>query len=106
MLCIAATDLNQPMLDQGKAKQAHDQRIGWRQADQTAPYPDGCFDAVACQFGVIFFPDKVGTYRGARHHFNVWDRISENGFADPVASAVAERSAGFFVPRSLWLLRC
>jgi ubiquinone/menaquinone biosynthesis C-methylase UbiE len=24
---------------------------------------DGSFDAVVCQFGVMFFPDKPGSYR-------------------------------------------
>jgi len=27
------------------------------------PFPDGAFDAVVCQFGVMFFPDKAKSYR-------------------------------------------
>jgi ubiquinone/menaquinone biosynthesis C-methylase UbiE len=95
---IAATDLNQPMLDRAAARQSHDRRIAWRQADALAlPFGDQEFDAVACQFGVMFFPDKVQGYREARRvlkrgghfFFNVWDRISENEFADVVTEALA-----------------
>jgi ubiquinone/menaquinone biosynthesis C-methylase UbiE len=57
---IVATDLNQPTLDHGAAKQRHDSRMIWQQADALAlPYEDQAFDVVACQFGVMFFPDKV-----------------------------------------------
>jgi len=30
------------------------------------PFDDASFDAVVCQFGVMFFPDKVGAYSEAR----------------------------------------
>ena len=96
---LMATDLNQPMLDHAAARQSGDARIEWRQADALAlPFEDRSFDAVACQFGAMFFPDKVGGYREARRvlrpgghfFFNVWDRISENEFADTVTQALAE----------------
>jgi ubiquinone/menaquinone biosynthesis C-methylase UbiE len=95
---IVATDLNQPMLDQAAKRQAGDRRIAWRQADALAlPFPPASFDVVACQFGAMFFPDKVAAYREARRvlrsgghfMFNVWDRISENEFADVVTQALA-----------------
>jgi ubiquinone/menaquinone biosynthesis C-methylase UbiE len=95
---IVATDLNQPMLDHAAARQSHDGRIEWRQADALAlPFEDQSFDVVACQFGVMFFPDKVQGYKEARRilkpgghfFFNVWDRISENEFADIVTEALA-----------------
>ena len=95
---LTVTDLNQPMLDHAKARQ-NDDRIEWKQADALAlPFADGSFDAVACQFGAMFFPDKVQGYRearrvlkpGGRFFFNVWDRISENEFADVVMQALAE----------------
>jgi ubiquinone/menaquinone biosynthesis C-methylase UbiE len=96
--CIVATDLNQPMLNHAQS-QSHDSRITWRQADALAlPFEDRSFDAVACQFGAMFFPDKVRGYREARRvlkpgghfFFNVWDRISENEFADVVTEALAQ----------------
>lgn len=95
---IVATDLNQPMLNHAKARQSHDGRIEWKQADALAlPFEDQSFDVVACQFGVMFFPDKVQGYKEARRVlkpggqflFNVWDRISENEFADIVTEALA-----------------
>jgi len=95
---ILATDLNQPMLDYAKARQIEDKRIEWRQADALSlPFEDGRFDVVACQFGVMFFPDKVRAYKEARRVlkpggqfiFNAWDRISENEFADVVTQALA-----------------
>ena len=95
---IVATDLNQPMLNHAKAQQARDGRIEWKQADALAlPFADQSFDVVACQFGVMFFPDKVHGYKEARRVlkpggqflFNVWDKISENEFADVVTEALA-----------------
>ena len=95
---MVATDLNQPMLDRARARQSHDSRIEWRQADALAlPFADQSFDVVACQFGVMFFPDKIQGYKEARRvlrpsghfFFNVWDRISENEFADVVNEALA-----------------
>jgi ubiquinone/menaquinone biosynthesis C-methylase UbiE len=95
---IVATDLNQPMLDHAAARQHPEGRITWRQADALAlPFDDQSFDAVACQFGVMFFPDKVQGYKearrvlkpGGRFFFNVWDQISENEFADVVTETLA-----------------
>jgi ubiquinone/menaquinone biosynthesis C-methylase UbiE len=94
---IVATDLNQPMLDQAAKRQAEG-RIEWKQADALAlPFGDGGFDVVACQFGAMFFPDKVQGYRearrvlrpGGRFLFNVWAPIEENEFADVVTEALA-----------------
>src|SRR6185312_3239718 len=63
---IVATDLNPPMLEQAKARLAGDGRIEWKQADALAlPFADRSFDAVICQFGAMFFPDKVQGYKEA-----------------------------------------
>ena len=86
------------MLDHAAAKQPPDSRIIWQQADALAlPFEDQRFDVVACQFGVMFFPDKVQGYREARRvlkpggHFlfNAWDQIAENEYADVVSQALA-----------------
>jgi ubiquinone/menaquinone biosynthesis C-methylase UbiE len=95
---IVATDLNQPMLDHA-AERISSSRVSWQKVDaQALPFPDGAFDAVVCQFGVMFFPDKQKAYRearrvlkpGGRFVFNVWDRIEHNEFADLVTAAVAD----------------
>jgi ubiquinone/menaquinone biosynthesis C-methylase UbiE len=95
---IVATDLNQPMLDRAKSRQPHDPRIEWKQADALAlPFADQSFDAVVCQFGAMFFPEKVQGYKEARRVlkprgyfvFNVWDQISTNEFADTVTETLA-----------------
>jgi SAM-dependent methyltransferase len=96
-VAIVATDLNQPMLDHG-ASQLRSPRVTWRQADaQHLPFADGEFDAVVCQFGAMFFPDKLRAFSEAcrvlkprgRFLFSVWDRIEENEFADVVVKSVA-----------------
>jgi ubiquinone/menaquinone biosynthesis C-methylase UbiE len=95
---IVATDLNPPMLEHA-ARRLGDARVEWRQADALAlPFEDGRFDAVICQFGAMFFPDKVQAYREAhrvlkpsgRFVFNVWDAIEANEFAHVVTQALAE----------------
>ena len=105
---VVATDLNQPMLDHA-AEQVSSSRVSWQKADaQALPFPDGAFDAVVCQFGVMFFPDKQKAYRearrvlkpGGRFIFNVWDKIEHNEFADLVTTAVADMFPND--PRAFW----
>lgn len=93
---IVATDLNQPMLDHAAAIGTK-RPVDWRQADaMQLPFRDGMFDAVVCQFGVMFFPEKSKAFSEARRVlrpggvfiFSVWDRIEENEFADTVTTAL------------------
>ena len=93
---IVAMDLNQAMLDM--ALEIGTKRpVTWRQADaMQLPFQDEEFDAVVCQFGVMFFPDKSKAFSESRRVlkkggvllFNVWDRIEENEFADAVTTAL------------------
>jgi SAM-dependent methyltransferase len=94
---IVATDLNPPMLELAQSIVTA-RPVEWRQADALQlPFPDAAFDAVVCQFGVMFFPDKAKAYAEARRVlrpggvflFNVWDRLATNEFADTVESALA-----------------
>src|ERR1700720_614866 len=96
---IVATDLNQPMLDKASALGTR-RPVRWRQADaMQLPFPDGTFDAVVCQFGVMFFPEKDKSYReihrvlapGGRYLFNVWDAHRYNQFG-----RIAHEVAGGF----------
>jgi SAM-dependent methyltransferase len=93
---IVATDLNQPMLDHASALGTR-RPVEWRQADaMQLPFADGTFDAVVCQFGVMFFPEKSTAFSEARRVlspggmfiFSAWDRIEDNEFADVVTTAV------------------
>lgn len=95
---IVATDLNQAMLDVAAGRvQSGNVRVQAADA-QSLPFDDASFDAAICQFGVMFFQDRVGAYRearrvlrpGRRFLFNVWDRLEENPVSHIAASAVAE----------------
>ena len=94
---IVATDLNHAMLDYASTI-GTSRPVVWRQADAAQlPFADAEFDAVVCQFGVMFFPDKSKAFAEARrvlkpgglYLFNVWDRIEDNEFADTVTDALA-----------------
>lgn len=83
---IVATDLNQPMLDMA-AERVESDRVVFMQADaQDLPFADGAFDLVVCQFGSMFFPDKVRGHaearrvlaRGGHYMLAIWDRIDRN----------------------------
>ena len=53
------------MLDRAYNRQPADERIGWQQADALdLPFNQESFDVICCQFGVMFFPDKVAGYCG------------------------------------------
>jgi ubiquinone/menaquinone biosynthesis C-methylase UbiE len=79
-VAIVATDLNQAMLDEA-ATTGVKRPVEWRKADaMSLPFDDRAFDAVVCQFGVMFFPDKGRAFAEARRVlrpggtllFNVW----------------------------------
>ena len=98
---LVATDLNQPMLDYARATLDSTDRIDWQRADCTAtPFPPASFTALACQFGVMFVPDKAAVLREARRvlapggflAFNVWDSLAAN----PYARIAQETIARFF----------
>jgi SAM-dependent methyltransferase len=93
---IVATDLNRPMLDMA-AEVGTSRPVEWREADaMQLPFEEGEFDAVVCQFGVMFFPSKSKAFSEARRVlraggvflFNVWDQIEENEFAHTVTTAL------------------
>jgi len=85
---IVATDLNAAMLEQA-ASAGTTRPVEWQKADaMQLPFPDESFDAVVCQFGVMFFPDKAKAFAEARRVlkpggifiFSVWDRMEDNDF--------------------------
>jgi SAM-dependent methyltransferase len=99
---LTATDLNPPMLEVARAKFRAGEQVEFQPADATAlPFADGSFDAVMCQFGIMFFPDKAKScsevFRvlapGGRYVFSVWDSHRDNPFG-----RIAHEVVGAFFP--------
>jgi ubiquinone/menaquinone biosynthesis C-methylase UbiE len=97
---VVATDLNEAMFVHARRLMPGDD-VEWQQAEGTRlPFPDRAFDAVVCQFGVMFFADKAAgareTFRvlkpGGMYLFNVWESLERN----PVPRITHETVAGFF----------
>jgi ubiquinone/menaquinone biosynthesis C-methylase UbiE len=95
---IVATDLNPAMLDEARR---HAPSVTFQAADaQALPFADASFDLVACQFGVMFYPDRPAAQREARrvlrpggcYIFSVWDRLDRN----PASQAIADALAALF----------
>jgi len=95
---IFATDLNPPMLEQAE-RRVHAPNIRYQQADALdLPFEDGSFDLVLCQFGVMFFPDKVRGNSEARRVLRdggqymlvIWDSVHRNLATKVAGAAVAE----------------
>jgi SAM-dependent methyltransferase len=97
---LTATDLNEAMLGFARAKLPQ-LEVDWRPADaQQLPFPDASFDLVACQFGLMFVPDKTRAFGEARRvlagrgrlAFNVWLSMADN----PVGRIAHETIGRFF----------
>jgi ubiquinone/menaquinone biosynthesis C-methylase UbiE len=95
---IIATDLNEDMLRVASGHAAG-ARVTWQQADaQQLPFQDASADALVCQFGIMFVPDKLAAYREARrvlrpagrYVFNVWDSLARNEVTELLSRTVAE----------------
>jgi len=95
---IVATDLNQAMLDVAKTR-VDAANVSFRQADALdLPFGDGEFDLVVCQFGVMFYPDKVRGNAEARRVLRdggsyltaIWDRIERNALSDLANQSLRE----------------
>jgi len=98
---VMATDLHEAMFAHARTglPGPHDAR--YRTADGTSlPFESGSFEAVVCQFGLMFFPDKAAGAReafrvltpGGVYLLNVWDALERN----PVPRIAHETIAKFF----------
>ncbi len=103
---ITATDLSAPMIEVAKTyvaehvgaaggTNATNARLTFQATDACSlPFADASFDAIACQYGVMFYPDKVKGMqearrvlaKGGRYIFNVWDALAHN----PIPRVVQE----------------
>lgn len=86
---LVATDLSEPMLGFARRKFPSEAAIQWQQADAMAlPFADQSFDAVVCQFGLMFVPDKAAAVReayrvlkpGGQLLLNTWCDMKQNDF--------------------------
>lgn len=93
---ITATDFSAPMIEIAKeytglaataTAPSANHRLTFQTADACSlPFADASFDAIACQHGVMFFPDKIKAMQearrvlanGGRYIFNVWDSLAHN----------------------------
>ncbi|HXD79061.1 MAG TPA: methyltransferase domain-containing protein [Puia sp.] len=83
---ITATDFNPDMIAVAR-RRVPQGSIHWQTADgQQLPFEDASFDAVICQFGLMFMPDRSLALRemfrvlrtAGRVVFSTWDRLEGN----------------------------
>ncbi|GAB4366896.1 MAG: methyltransferase domain-containing protein [Methylohalobius crimeensis] len=86
---LTAIDISDSMMDVARGKFLPHEQVTFQVADATElPFEDEVFDAVVCQFGVMFFDKDAGfreAYRtlrhGGRYLFRVWDSEHYNPYA-------------------------
>ena len=92
---VTATDLNEAMVEFGRRNVPG---ATWQQADaMDLPFDAERFDAVVCQFGVMFFPDKPAAHAEARRVlepggsliFATWGPIDGHEFEVAVVAGLA-----------------
>ncbi|MCH9688806.1 MAG: methyltransferase domain-containing protein [Deltaproteobacteria bacterium] len=98
---IAATDINPAMLGFAREHRGSLDGVTFDIADALdLPHDDDSFDAVVCQFGIMFFPDLAQGLEQMRRVLrpggvvacNVWDGFSSN----PIAALAFETIGAFF----------
>lgn len=96
---LLATDISEPMLNLARTNFHGAPGVTFQAADACAlPFEDEAFDLIVCQYGVMFFPDKVKAMQEARrvlakggtYLFNIWDSFEHN----PVPRTVHETVMG------------
>ena len=83
---IIASDINPAMINFGQSK-VQDDKIKWQVVDAVSlPFDDSTFDCVVVQFGVMFYSDRIKSFReawrvlkpGGTFLFNCWDELKTN----------------------------
>jgi ubiquinone/menaquinone biosynthesis C-methylase UbiE len=99
---LIATDLNEPMVAVARDLLGPEARVEWQCADMThLPFDDGAFDALVCQFGIMFVPDKAAAMRearrvlapGGRIFVATWESLDKNAVV-----RLAHDAVGSFFP--------
>lgn len=95
---VVATDLNPDMLEVAR-RQVRSGKITFELADaMDLPFADSTFDLVVCQFGIMFYPDKLTGNAEARrvlrdggsYLLTIWDSIDRNPASKIASEAVAD----------------
>jgi ubiquinone/menaquinone biosynthesis C-methylase UbiE len=95
---LVATDLNPDMLSMAMSIVPSPQ-VQWQVADaHSLPFDAGVFDAVICQYGIMFFQDKPQALReigrvlkpGGTFLFNTWDKLQHNSLAQQAQTVLEE----------------
>lgn len=101
---VTATDLNPAMVEAGRTRVPGAE---WRPADASSlPFPNGAFDLVVCQFGVMFFPDRKAAYVEFARVLgpsgvillNTWDTIDTHAFAQALVEGLEDAFPGDVPP--------
>lgn len=98
---ISALDLSPAMLSVA-SETARDEgfEIEWHEGQaENLPFPDGKFDLVLCQFGLMFFADAEKALsecfrvlkNGGRFCLSVWQKIDEHPFYKKLDAVIRER---------------
>src|SRR6266496_861400 len=95
---LVVTDMNPAMIDVARAKFGPEEEVDFQPANALSlPFRDEDFDALICQFGVMFFPDKEKAYHeayrvlasGGHYFFSIWDSELHNPAARLLKDIVA-----------------
>ena len=86
---LTAIDISDSMMDLARTKFLSGEQVMFQNADATSlPFNDEAFDAVVCQFGIMFFDQAMAfrevhrvLKRGGRYLFRVWHSEPYNPFA-------------------------
>ena len=93
---VTATDLNPAMVSWSAQRLPE---ADWQVADaRDLPVPDASVDLVACQFGVMFVPDKIAAFTEAAGALapqgallcTTWGRVETSPFPEALVAALAE----------------
>jgi ubiquinone/menaquinone biosynthesis C-methylase UbiE len=107
---LTATDLNAPMLEVARTKFRPGEAVDFRPADAASlPFADGAFDAVVCQFGVMFFPQKETAFREAHRVLSQGGHYLFSGTrtgTTPSAESRMRRLRASFLPIRLSFTTC
>lgn len=106
---LLVTDLNPPMLAIASQKFNDGEAVSFRPIDaMNMSLENASSDLIVCQFGVMFFPGKVESFREARRVlasggnflFSVWGAIEANPFSqvasDTAAAMYPDDPPGFY----------